>query len=213
MPTVVRVLLKPVLAEMLGTFLLALTIGTSVLAIGAYTGYEVLYPPVAIGGLVGLLVYCIGPVSGCQLNPAVSLALFVVRKISAMKLGAYVIAQLIGAWLGFALVRYMMGVIPSAPAEVTGIAMAGEALGAFVLLFAITRVVLGRVPDAASGLVIGGSLALAISLSMFASGGVLNPAIALALGAKSVVYYVAPLIGAVLGSLAAVCLEDSEKEK
>jgi len=204
---------RSVIAEMLGTFFLALTVGVSLLAAGS-TGYEVLYVPMAIGLVIMMLVYTLGSVCGAHFNPAVSLGLLLVRKVTWQRAVVYIIAQIVGAVLGFAMVKYLMGVPPSAPAAIGMPAFIAEALGAFLIVFTVTRVVLGKVPEAASGLLIGGTFVLAITISQFASGGVLNPSLALALGGESlklssfwVVYVLGPIFGGLLGALLAVGFE------
>jgi glycerol uptake facilitator-like aquaporin len=72
-----------------------------------------------------------------------------------------------------------------------------EAVGAFLLLFGISAVVHKRVSQGASGVVVGGSLFLGINLAGQFSNGILNPALAVALGSISVAYIVGPILGAV----------------
>jgi aquaporin Z len=87
--------MKPYLAEMLGTFVLVFGgVGSAVLA-GDKIGYA------GVAGAFGLallaMVYTIGPVSGCHINPAVTFGLFVSGKIKANKAAGYVLAQIAGA--------------------------------------------------------------------------------------------------------------------
>ncbi len=81
-----------------------------------------------------------------------------------------------------------------------GIGLA-ELLGAALFLFGIAAVVLGAVPAAASGLVIGGSLFLGIHFAAHTSNGVLNPAVALGIGSFSLAYIWGPIAGAIVGAL------------
>lgn len=87
--------MKPYLAEMLGTFVLVFGgVGSAVLA-----GDKIGYSGVAIAFGLALLamVYTIGPVSGCHINPAVTLGLLFCGKIKANRAAGYVVAQIVGA--------------------------------------------------------------------------------------------------------------------
>lgn len=85
-------------AEALGTFVLVLGgVGTAVLA-GNVVG--VLGVALAFGLSLLVLVYVIGPISGCHVNPAVTLGMFLARKLSARDVLPYWVAQCSGAILG-----------------------------------------------------------------------------------------------------------------
>ncbi len=213
---------KPVIAELLGTFLLGLTVasiawgGRNIVAANGY-----LYAPAIIGGIVGLLVYVLGSVSGAQFNPAVTLGLWAVKKLESIQALAYVVAQLIGAVLGLRLGAYLLDVKDVIelvrPETMNGNQFFGELLGAFILTFVVTKVAMGRVHAAAGGLAIGAALMLAITLASLHSAGVLNPAISIAFGKTAftdmawLLYVVGPLLGGVIGSFAAKLLDTDEK--
>jgi aquaporin Z len=87
--------LRRYLAELVGTFVLVFGgIGTAVFA-GEMVG--ALGVAIAFGLSLLAMVYVIGPVSGCHINPAVTLGLLLTRKIAPNKAAGYVIAQVIGA--------------------------------------------------------------------------------------------------------------------
>ncbi|MGN2640833.1 aquaporin [Nocardia takedensis] len=84
-------------AEALGTFVLVMGgVGTAVLA-GDRVG--ALGVALAFGLTLLFLVYSIGPISGCHVNPAVTLGQLLLGRISAVVAAGYAIAQLIGAFL------------------------------------------------------------------------------------------------------------------
>ena len=86
------------LAELFGTFLLVLFgCGSAVLA-GGDIGF--LGVSLTFGITLLFLIYCIGPVSGCHVNPAVTLCLAVANKFPKADVFGYVLAQLIGAVIG-----------------------------------------------------------------------------------------------------------------
>jgi aquaporin Z len=82
-------------AEGIGTFVLVFGgVGAAVLA-GPEIGF--LGVSIAFGLSLLAMAYAIGPISGCHVNPAVTLAVLLSRKISARDAGGYVVAQIIGA--------------------------------------------------------------------------------------------------------------------
>ena len=88
------------LAEIIGTFVLVLFgTGTAVLG-GGIEGVGILGISMAFGLSIVAMAYCIGTVSGCHVNPAVSIAMFVNQRITATELGFYIVGQVIGAILG-----------------------------------------------------------------------------------------------------------------
>ncbi|MFV1987319.1 MAG: aquaporin [Gemmatimonadota bacterium] len=198
---------KALAAELLGTFMLALAVLISINNPDFPMG-----TPVIAGLTLGLLVYTIGPISGCHINPSVTLGLFSIGKIDAAGAGSYIVAQLIGgaAALGVG------GLLFASPAEVTAANSLhvglSEALGAAVLVFGVSSVVIGRVPEVMAGAVIGGSLSLGVSFAAHATNGVVNPAVALGIGSLSLAYVWGPLLGGVVGAMIASGLSDKAAE-
>ena len=83
------------LAELVGTFVLVFGgCGAAVLA-GAHIGY--LGVSLAFGLSLLVMAYAIGPISGCHINPAVSIGLALARKLPGGMLFIYIIAQIVGA--------------------------------------------------------------------------------------------------------------------
>ena len=187
---------KALAAELFGTFGLSLAVLISINSPGFPIG-----TPVIAGLTLGLFVYTIGPISGCHINPAVTLSLAAIRKIELKTAAAYIVAQFLGAGLTVA----VGGLLFTSPevlvwANSTGVG-AAEALGALIFLFGIAAVVLGRVPDSMSGVVIGGSLMLGVLWAAQTSNGVLNPAVAFSLGSMSLAYIWGPILGGAVGAL------------
>ncbi|CRK54060.1 Aquaporin Z [Rhodococcus sp. RD6.2] len=103
--------IKKYVAEAVGTFILVfVAVGTAVVA-GDKVGN--LGVALAFGLTLLFLVYSIGPVSGCHVNPAVTLGQFLIGRVSAMTAGIYVVAQLIG---GLAAGLALFAVAQSLPA-------------------------------------------------------------------------------------------------
>lgn len=90
--------MKKLLAEGIGTmFLVLLACGSAVLAGPSIGGLGI---GLCFGLVLVCLCYCIGNISGCHVNPAVSFAMFLAGRMSGKECVGYIIAQLIGATIG-----------------------------------------------------------------------------------------------------------------
>jgi aquaporin Z len=90
-----NIAMKKYLAELVGTFVLVFGgVGSAVLA-GTHIGY--LGVAFAFGLSLLAMVYTIGPISGCHINPAVTVGVLIAKKIGAKDAMSYIIAQIIGA--------------------------------------------------------------------------------------------------------------------
>jgi glycerol uptake facilitator-like aquaporin len=182
-------------AEFLGTFVLALAVSLSI-------GGKFPVPTPVIAGLtLGVCVYTLGAISGTHVNPAITIGLATIGKISPKDAGFYLVAQLAGGGLAIAVSRFLA----SAPVSVTALdsatVFAAEMVGTFLLATGVAAVVHDKASGPASGLTIGGSLLIGISVAANASNGVLNPAVALAIGSLSMAYVAAPIAGSILAML------------
>ena len=182
-------------AELLGTFALTFAVSISVISGSAVV------TPVLAALVLCIMVYTIGPISGAHINPAVTVGLAVVKKISVKDAGLYIVAQVLGAVLAMLLAQGLTGDITGIVALDSVNAGVAEAIGAFILVFGVSSVVYGKVDDDASGLVIGGSLLVGLMLTGGMSNAVLNPAVAVGIGSVSAVYLIAPLVGGALGAV------------
>src|SRR6202161_1435092 len=97
--------LRKYLAEFLGTFVLVFGgVGSAVLA-GSHIGYAGV--AFAFGLSLLAMVYTIGPISGCHINPAVTLGVLLAKRIGSRDALMYVIAQIFGAIVASALILYI----------------------------------------------------------------------------------------------------------
>lgn len=213
--------MKKFIAELIGTATLVLIgCGTAVLA-GAEVGHA--WIAAAFGLAIVAMAYGIGPISGCHINPAVSLGAFVSGRMSAGDMIQYWIAQFIGAAIG-AGILYM---IATGRADYSladnGLGQNGWGAGylgeyslqsalifEIVATFLFVTVILGatqtRAPTAFAGLAIGLTLWGIHLLGIQVTGVSVNPARsfgpALFTGLGQLwLFFVAPLIGAVLAGL------------
>lgn len=110
-------------AEALGTFVLVLGgVGTAVLA-GEKVG--VLGVALAFGLTLMFLVYAIGPLSGCHVNPAVTLGQLLLGRVSVVGAAGYIVAQLIGAFLAGLVLFAIAKNLPSYDHSVDGLGANG----------------------------------------------------------------------------------------
>ena len=211
---------KKYMAELIGTAVLVFMGCGSAVFLGCAAPGGHLAVALAFGLSIVALAYVIGNVSGCHINPAVSLAMFLDRRLSGKDFCAYVIAQISGAILGAALLAVVSGF---AGVDQTGglgsnlAAGAGGISGAFlvevVLTFIFLFTILGVTSDSSkgsvAGIVIGLTLAFVHIVGIPLTGTSVNPARsigpALFAGGQALqdlwVFILAPLVGAVLAVL------------
>lgn len=188
---------KKYLAEFVGTFALSFIV---IAALAAGVSAPLVVPVIAALTL-GLFVYTIGSVSGCHINPAVTLGLVSVKRITPTEAVMYIVAQIFGAAMAIAAAKLFTLALPTPAVGVFDIRLfMAEALGTAVFTFGIAAVVKEKVHASMSGVVVGGSLLLGVLFSSLAgASGILNPAVAFALNSVTLVYILAPIVGSVAG--------------
>ena len=189
---------KKYIAEAIGTFALSFI----VLGAMAQAGLVPLPVPIIAGLTLALFVYTIGSISGCHINPAVTLGLLSIKKITPKDAGGYIVAQMLGAFGAVFFAQLFSIAAPAAaPAGAFDAAVFGaEMLGTFFFTFGIASVVYGHAKDQMSGIVVGWSLLFGVLVASFAgAAGILNPAVAFALNSATLLYILAPIAGSVLG--------------
>jgi aquaporin Z len=219
--------MKRYLAECVGTFWLVLGgCGSAVLAAAfPKVGIGLLGVALAFGLTVVTMAYAIGHISGCHLNPAVSVGLWAGGRFPAKDLMPYIVAQVVGATIGAGILY----VIASGNAEfqlAAGFASNGygaHSPGGYSLLAALVCevvmtamflvIILGatdkRAPAGLAPLAIGLGLTLIHLISIPVTNTSVNPArstgVALFVGDWALsqlwAFWIAPIAGAVLGSL------------
>ncbi len=191
--------MKKYIAELVGTCLLTLGIAFSIEG-----GWPI--PTVFVAGLiVAIAVYTLGPISGSHLNPAITAAALVLKRITRREAGYYMLCQLVGAFIAMLLAKTYIGVssvitilaVPENPMPV----ISGELIGMFFFAFGGAAVVAGKIPRLLSGFVMAGSLVIGVLIaSSFGSLGILNPAVAIGLGFMNSLYIILPFVGAMAGA-------------
>ncbi|HEK9101846.1 TPA: aquaporin [Bacillus pseudomycoides] len=211
-------MLKKGIAEFIGTFVLVLFgTGTAVLG-GGIEGIGILGIAMAFGLSIVAMAYSIGTISGCHINPAVSIAMFINERMNAKELGCYLLAQVLGGLLG---TTTLVTILKSANMSLDNLGQNGfgklELSGSFLVEFILTFVfilviiaVTGKRGNAQfAGLVIGFTLVLVHLLGIPLTGTSVNPARSLApalfAGGEAVsqlwVFIVAPILGGVVAAI------------
>ena len=162
--------MKKYIAEALGAGTLSLVVGLSL-----RSNFPV--PTAVLAALVLMLfVYSIGWLSGSHINPAVTIGAWSIGKISQNDAVMYLASQCLGGGVAFAILSNTGGLAMLTVTNSIPVALA-ELLGTFFFTFGIASVIYGKTPSDLSGVVVGGSLLLGITIAaIFGSNGVLNPA-------------------------------------
>ncbi|HTR55091.1 MAG TPA: aquaporin [Kofleriaceae bacterium] len=203
---------RRLLAECFGTLLLvAVDCGGAV--IGSLDGeITSVARSAATGLLVMTMIYAIGNVSGAHFNPAVTCAFAMRGVFPWRRVPLYWIAQLVGAFLGVGLLRWMFGDVAHLGTTLPSFGATRGFGMEIVLTMILVSVVLGtatrhRSVGANAAIASGGAVALCSLFSRPVSGASMNPARSLAPAVVSGelrdlwIYLVAPFVGAALATL------------
>jgi len=207
--------IKKYIAECIGTFVLVLfACGAAVVcqcSLDNYAGY--LLTALAFGLVIVAMAYSIGNVSGCHINPAVSIAMLVSGKMNIKDFCGYVVAQFVGATLGAGCLKLFapdsgLGTNGLFNGNI-GLSLLIEVILTFVFVLAILGVASKPEYSSVAGLVIGLSLTLVHIFGIYFTGTSVNPARsfgpALFVGGEALanvwVFILAARVGAVLAAL------------
>jgi len=182
------------LVEAIGTFVLVLI----VLNVSRY-GLP-FFTAIAAGIAIATFFSAAGQTSGGHFNPAVSLALFSIRKLSLAKTVAYIVVQALGALAGWQVYQYLTNhTLKNTTTSFDWRIMLAEALGTAVFAIAFAAVVVKKVEGWQAAATIGTAFFLGITVAGLASNGLLNPALALGVRSFDVNYFLGPIIGGLVG--------------
>ena len=227
--------MKRFFAELIGTATLVfMGCGTAMLVgCDASSGSGYLLTALAFGLSIVAMAYCIGNISGCHINPAVSLAVLVSGGMNAKEFCTYVIAQVIGAFVGSGLLTAIFaaggvtdqtgGFGANGLDGVNGSPLAGI-LVEVILTFIFVLVILGVTSKKANhgsfgGLIIGLSLTFVHIFGIGLTGTSVNPARSIAPAVFAAingnpaplsvlwVFIVAPFVGACIAAVVYKALE------
>ncbi len=214
--------IKKYIAECLGTLVLVFMGCGSAVFLGCDVPGGHLAVAFAFGLSIVAMAYVIGNISGCHINPAVSLAMLLSKKMTAGDFVGYVVAQIVGAIAGAGLLEIFVAGFGLADKTgglgTNGVANAGGVGGAllieviltFIFIFTILGVTSDEGKGSVAGIVIGLTLTFVHIVGIPLTGTSVNPARsigpALFSGGQALadlwVFIVAPLMGAALAVLA-----------
>ena len=231
--------MKKYFCELLGSAVLVLFgCGTASVAgaIGIDGTVGTLTIALAFGLSIIAMAYVIGDISGCHVNPAVSLAMLINKKISVKDFIGYVISQVLGAFLGIGILYLiisntsildastsMLGSNGYGSLSAVGINMIGAIIVEIILTFVFIFTILGVTSDAkkssVAGIVIGLTLAFVHIMGIKLTGTSVNPARSLApaviAGGEALkqvwVFIIAPFIGSALAAITYKFITKPEK--
>jgi len=214
--------LRKLAAELFGTYSLVFA-GTGAIVINGVSGGTVSHVGIALtfGLIVLAMIYSLGDVSGCHLNPAVTLGFFLARRFEGRWVGLYIISQCLGAILASTTLRLMFPTNGTLGATLP----AGDALQSFVLEFILTLILMfvilsvstgSKEKGILAGVAVGSVIALEALFAGPISGASMNPARSLAPALVSMrldslwIYLAAPMLGAAVSVAACRCVQEPE---
>ena len=217
--------MKRYISELIGTMVLVLFGCGSAAIAGSVLGTVGI--ALAFGLSIVAMAYVIGDISGCHINPAVSIGMWIDGRLGTKDLIMYIVFQCIGAIIGIALLAVIINSAPSlggymatglgqngfGSASSVGLNVVGAIIVEIILTFVFVFTVLGvtkKVENGAvAGIVIGLTLAFVHIMGIPLTGTSVNPARSLApalfLGGQALnqvwVFILAPVVGAVIAGL------------
>ncbi|MBR6265570.1 MAG: MIP family channel protein [Bacteroidales bacterium] len=225
--------MKKYLAEMIGTMVLVLLgCGSAIFNGGCGTTAQVLTVASAFGLSVVAMAYAIGGVSGCHINPAITLGVLASGKMSAKDAAMYILFQIIGAFIASGLLWVITQGVEMDYATTTGAnacapgvsvyaAFLAEMIGTFIFVLVVLGVTDSEKGNSSlAGLAIGLSLILIHIVLIPLTGTSVNPVRSIAPavfeGGQALsdlwIFICAPLVGGILSALVWKGLNDSKQE-
>lgn len=215
---------KKAIAEFIGTFVLVF-IGTGAAVLGGgTTGIGILGIAAAFGLALMIMCYAIGNISGCHINPAVSVAMFINKRISFHQFISYIIAQILGAILASSM---LFIILKSGHMPVTNLGQNSfghfGAGGAFLTEFILTFILVVTSKKGNGGLVTGIVIGLSLTtihlVGIPVTGMSANPArsigpalLVCGLAIKQLwLFILAPICGGILSAIISRFILDTEK--
>lgn len=225
-------------AEAIGTYALVFFGPLAIILSVAYFGSTLTIPSLVVislahGAAIGLMVYTFGHVSGCHINPAITISMLVTKRINIKDGAGYIASQIIGAIVAAATLKAILpqlgdkvhfGTQGGPSAIINNSVVSGFTLEAIFTFFLVTVVFMTAVnkkaPAGMYGLAIGGMIFLLHLVGVPLTGASMNPARTLGPAIISGywdyhwMYWAGPIVGAIIAGLIMnyVFVKKAEKE-
>jgi aquaporin Z len=199
------------IAELVGTFTLIFIGGGA----GIESGHDIVAVALANGLAIAIMVSNLGHISGGLFNPAITLGFLATRRLTPRLAAAYVAAQLVGAVLAAAILRFLVhkpafdGAVPTASGIGAGRGLVVEIILTFFLVVAVFATAVD--PRGAFKSIAGLAIGLTITMDVFfggpLTGAAMNPARAFGpelvgnIWSQGWIYWIGPAIGALIAAL------------
>ena len=213
--------MKKYISEFVGTFALTFFACGVAVTIGCNTTAGILTTALSFGLVIIAMAYSIGNISGCHINPAVSIAMWLDKRMELTELIKYIISQILGALAGSALLGFCLNsykvlganaygnILPNGNEVTVWIALIVEIILTFTFILVILTVTSKKEHNHMAGLIIGLTLVLIHLFGIPFTGTSVNPARSLApalLQGKTAltqvwVFIIGPIIGSILAAL------------
>lgn len=180
--------MRKYVSEFIGTF--ALTFfgcGVAVL-LGCNSVSGIVATSLAFGLVIMVMAYLVGPISGCHLNPAVSIAMMLDDRMSTEEMIYYIVSQVLGAFTGSILLGLCLGdftslgansfggILPNGMEVTPFVALTVESILSFIFILVILTVTKKKEYSNFAGLIIGLTLVLVHLIGISFTGTSVNPA-------------------------------------
>lgn len=209
--------MKKYISEFVGTFALTFFACGVAVTIGCNTTAGILTTALSFGLVIIAMAYSIGNISGCHINPAVSIAMWLDKRMELTELIKYIISQILGALAGSALLGFCLNsykvlgangygnILPNGNEVTVWIALIVEIILTFTFILVILTVTNKKEHNHMAGLIIGLTLVLIHLFGIPFTGTSVNPARSLApalLQGKTAltqiwVFIIGPIIGSI----------------
>ncbi|MBR2708014.1 MAG: aquaporin [Bacilli bacterium] len=221
--------MKKYVSEFVGTFALTFFACGVAVVLGCNTVSGIIATSLAFGLVIVVMAYSIGQISGCHLNPAVSLAMMLDDRMDRDEMIYYMVSQLLGAFAGSLVLGLCLGdfshlgansfggVLPNGMEVTPFIALAVESILSFVFILVILSVTSKKEYSNFSGIIIGLTLVLVHLIGISFTGTSVNPARSIApafiQGGEAFLQVWLFILAPIIGSLSATLFYENIMKK
>ena len=221
--------MKKYVSEFVGTFALTFFACGVAVVLGCNTVSGIIATSLAFGLVIVVMAYSIGQISGCHLNPAVSLAMMLDDRMDRDEMIYYMVSQVLGAFAGSLVLGLCLGdfshlgansfggVLPNGMEVTPFIALAVESILSFVFILVILSVTSKKEYSNFSGIIIGLTLVLVHLIGISFTGTSVNPARSIApafiQGGEAFLQVWLFILAPIIGSLSATLFYENIMKK